>query len=251
SRRRSRHSSRRLPDSPRQTWQPMTLVAISSSFGAGGNQIGRAVADMLGVEFVDRAIPAAVASALGVTVEQAASHDDRSATGWLERFLGSFRAGGAYAPAPIPDEGPLAQDFQRATERVLREQVATGSGVILGRASAICLQDDQRVLRVRLDGPPESRLAQAMALADMDRPTAERQMRHVDGARAAYAMKFYRARMNDPSHYHLMIDSTALPLAACADLVTRAARALADAHRANAALGADAASDPSRPSTGA
>ncbi|MDE3070443.1 MAG: cytidylate kinase-like family protein [Acidobacteriota bacterium] len=205
----------------------MSLVALSATYGAGGSQVGPAVAGLLGVEFVDRAITAAVASALDVPAAQAACHDDRSATGWLERFLGSFRAGGAYAPAPMPDEGPFAEDFQRATESALRERAATGSGVILGRAATICLRDDPRVLRVRLDGPRERRLRQAMALSGIDRASAERQMHQFDGAHAAYAMKFYRVKMSGPSHYHLVLDSTALALDVCAELIARAARSLA------------------------
>ena len=35
----------------------MTLVAISASFGAGGSRIGPALAERLGVPFLDRAIP--------------------------------------------------------------------------------------------------------------------------------------------------------------------------------------------------
>src|SRR3712207_7367410 len=50
--------------------------------------------------------------------------------------------------------------------RSLREHAATGNAVVLGRAAAVVLHEDQRALHVRLDGPVERRIAQAMALED-------------------------------------------------------------------------------------
>ena len=41
--------------------KPVYVVTISGSFGAGGSVIGPAVADRLGIPFVDRVIPIEVA----------------------------------------------------------------------------------------------------------------------------------------------------------------------------------------------
>jgi len=40
-----------------------------------------------------------------------------------------------------------------------------------------------------------------------------------DRARAAYLRRFYDTDGNDPRLYHLIIDSTALALATCGDLI--------------------------------
>ena len=40
------------------------LIALSAAYGAGGSIIGPALADRLGVPFLDRAIPLAVADRL-------------------------------------------------------------------------------------------------------------------------------------------------------------------------------------------
>ena len=55
----------------------MTLVALSGAYGAGGSRIGRMLADRLGVPFLDRAIPAAVAEELAVPLDDAQAHDER------------------------------------------------------------------------------------------------------------------------------------------------------------------------------
>jgi cytidylate kinase len=98
--------------------------------------------------------------------------------------------------------------------------------VILGRAGAIVLRDVPAALHVRLTGPEERRIAQGMALEGVDRETAERHVEETDRARAAYVRHFYRCDARDAALYHLVIDSTAIPLDACADLVVEAAQAL-------------------------
>ena len=49
---------------------------------------------------------------------------------------------------------------RREIEEELRALQETGGGVVLGRAAAVLLRDDPRVLRVLLTGPPERRIEQ-------------------------------------------------------------------------------------------
>ncbi len=49
----------------------MGIVTISASYGAGGPEVGPAVAERLGLPFHDRAIPAQVAGRLGVSQDDA------------------------------------------------------------------------------------------------------------------------------------------------------------------------------------
>jgi hypothetical protein len=58
----------------------------------------------------------------------------------------------------------------------------------------------------------------------VDRATAERHLEQTDRARQAYVHHFYRCDARDPVHYHLVIDSTAIPLDACVDLIVLAAQ---------------------------
>jgi cytidylate kinase len=82
------------------------------------------------------------------------------------------------------------------------------------------------VLRVRLFGPADARMAQAARFGDIDQATARQRRLEVDRARAQYVRRLYRADIDDPDLFHLHLDSTALPLEACADLIAAAYRAL-------------------------
>jgi len=203
----------------------MTVIALSGAYGAGGSAIGPALAERLGVPFLDRAIPAAVADDLSVPLTEVEAHDDRLNASRLERILSGFVGVefgvpvGMVAPTVTPDH------FRRATEQVLLRQAETGVGVILGRAATVVLREDPRTLRVRLDGPEDRRVAQAMRLEGIDEDTARRRLRQQDRTHADYLKYFYGVQLGDPALYHLMLDSTALSVAACVQILVTAAEA--------------------------
>jgi hypothetical protein len=200
----------------------MTVVTLSASYGAGGSQVGPRLAERLGVAFLDRVIPTTVAERLAVPLDDALAHDD-AVRSVLERLLMRFApAAQAFSGAATPPELVDERSFLRATEEVIRERAATGSGVILGRAAAIVLRETPGALHVRLDGPVERRLARAMELEGVDRETAARHMRETDRAREAYVQQFYGADARAAELYHLVIDSTALALDACVELIALA-----------------------------
>jgi hypothetical protein len=202
----------------------MGVVTVSASFGAGGPEIAPAVAERLGLPFHDRAIPAQVAGRLGVPVAEAEANDETVVRGlWrLVASLGTMPdpVGGVVPGAPLPD----ARAYREQTERVLAEIAAGEGGVVLGRAGALVLRDRPDTLHVRLHGPREQRLALAVARSGRPREEVAREMAANDRGREAYVRHFYRRNPADAELYHLVVDSTALPLDTCVELVVAAAR---------------------------
>jgi cytidylate kinase len=206
----------------------MTLITLSAPYGAGGSQIGPEIAERLGVPFLDRAIPTAVAERMAVPLSEALDRDESLGTPMarMSNWLG--HVGQAFgAPAALPEDFE-GDTYRRATEQVIREHAAGEGAVILGRAAAVVLREEPHALHVRLDGPVGARITQGMELEGVDRATAERHVADTDRAREAYVGHFYRVDARDPSLYHLVIDSTAIPLETCADLIVEAAAARGD-----------------------
>ena len=73
-----------------------------------------------------------------------------------------------------------------------------------------------------LTGPREARVEQAMKLEDIDRKTAEQRLEANDRARREYVRERYGVNADDPSLYHLVIDSCAFDLDACVDFIVSA-----------------------------
>ncbi|WP_345437953.1 cytidylate kinase-like family protein [Actinoallomurus vinaceus] len=207
------------------------VVTISATFGAGGSVIGPAVAERLGVPFVDRAIPYTVAADIGCSLEEALVHDDRA-----EHGLGRILANAARLPnvtlggmdVYLPQRGVVPEEeFVTRTEQVIKEVADRGEGaVILGRAAQIVLAGHPATLHVRLDGPRERRIARVRESLEVSAEEAERLLADNDRARTAYVKHFYRADPANPGLYHLVIDSTRLAAAACVDIVVTAAHAI-------------------------
>jgi cytidylate kinase len=203
----------------------MGVVTVSASFGAGGSEIGPAVAAALGVPFVDRAIPVGVARKLDVPLDEAERRDETTDRG-LWRVVASMALMPELSPA-----GPLGYHtagdehaFREKTEEVLRELAEAGA-VVLGRAAALVLAGRPDALHVRLDGPVDGRVAELVRRSGRPEAEVRRALRSNDAARAAYVRTFYRADPADARHYHLVLDTTAVPWDAAADLVVAAARA--------------------------
>lgn len=201
----------------------MCLVTLSAPYGAGGSQVGPDLARRLDVPFVDRVIPSDVATRLAVPLETALRHDDVTSSHFLARLLKSLAPiGHAYGIGGVDPEPKSERCIGDAAERAVFERADSGRGVILGRAAAVVLRDDPRVTHVRLDGPREARLRQAMRIQGIDRETADRRMKETDRARYQYVRALRGADARDPALYHLIIDSTVIDLEACVEVIALA-----------------------------
>ena len=195
------------------------LVTISAAYGAGGSLIGPRVAERLGVRFLDRAIPVSVADQLEVPREGLSQQQvPRSVfRRWLPSFVPATHVFAGTATRDDPTT-MTEDEFRLATEQALHECSEVGA-VILGRAAAVVLRDEPGALHVRLDGPIERRIGQAMVIHGVDRPTAERELKIADRARESYVERWYGADPHDPRCYDLVIDSTRINVDTCVELI--------------------------------
>jgi cytidylate kinase len=204
------------------------LVTLAAYFGAGGDVLGPRVAERLGVEFLDRGIPRSVARRLQVPEEAAAEYDEQYEA---PRGLGRLFQPLSRVPGPDGTPLPALQDdesaYQSETEELLARTRTTG-GVVLGRGGMVILRSLRGVLHVMLGGPRDARLQQAMQLYGLDRATAEDRLDVLDRARVDYVRRRYGVDPDDPGLYHLRIDSTAVDLDTCVDVIVVAARSRAE-----------------------
>jgi len=205
----------------------MGLITLSAAYGAGGSWLGSQLAQRLNVPLHDRVISVAVAEQLDMRVEEVVAAEASAPSGFARFYAALAAAAGPWGV--IPEEAvqdlTFEQEYPRRAAEEIRRLADSGEGVFLGRGAAAVLRDDARALHVRVDGPRERRIAQAMKLKNIDRETAEREQQQTDGARETYVRRFLNVEPHDPRLYHLVIDSTTIPLEACADLIISAARA--------------------------
>ena len=77
---------------------------------------------------------------------------------------------------------------------------------------------------MRLDGPRDLRLEAAIARSGRSSEEVRQEMEANDRTREAYVRHFYRCDPSDAQHYHLVVDTTAVPLETVVELIVTAAR---------------------------
>jgi hypothetical protein len=201
------------------------VVTVVALYGTAISRIGPRIAERLGVPFLDHAIVTGVAERLGVPEESIESYDpdvEKSPRSRLRRFLDTLGEPTTADPSAGPDHG--ARRLRAATADYLAEATVRG-GVCVGRGAMVVLQGVPGALHVRLDGPREARVEQAMRMFGIDARTAERRRRENDRLRIGYVRETYGVDLDDPDLYHLRVDSTVLDWETCVGLVVEAARA--------------------------
>jgi len=196
-------------------------IAISRQQGSGGSYIARAVADRLGLRYIDREL-------LRLAAEYLRGTDDEIAaplSSWWARLSNAFASGGAdcgYVP-PSSDavyEGELFDIEQRLLTEIVDEQDA----VIIGRGAAQILHGRPGVISVFLHAPEAQRIERVQQIYQLaDRGAARRMVQRSDIDRAQFVRALNGCDWTDLRRYDLVVDTSAIGFDGCIDVIMRAA----------------------------
>ena len=199
------------------------LITVSAAYGAGGSVVAPALAQRLGLPFLQR-VTTTEGEVAGVVPchERLVAEEEKTTP--VHRLLASF----THSMPVGPTQSPLSarhqdEDLRCGAEADIHGLLAGGGGVILGRAAAVVLGRD-RGFHVRLDGPPDRRIIQGAAIEGISREQASAHMQAADKARTAYVRRLYRVDPADLTLYDMVIDSTAIPLDTVVELILTAVR---------------------------
>jgi cytidylate kinase len=234
-------SDRPAAQTPASPEPAVRLITVSAAYGAGGSVVAPALANRLGLPFLQRVTTSEGQLAEPEPCDEQLSAEEVKATPvhWLLAHLTQAMPTG---PTQSPPSTHHQDEHLRSHgESGIYRLLAADGGVILGRAAAAVLGKD-RGYHVRLDGPVERRIAQGAAIEGISEKQAAARLRTADKARTAYARRLYRCDPADASLYHMVIDSTAMPLDTVIELIITAARA----HQAAVPEQSKASSRPAR-----
>jgi cytidylate kinase len=203
-------------------------ITIAATYGAGGSIVGPAVAERLSLPFIDRAIPTAVVQRIHEPLVSALADDSAASSRVGRLFNSALSYTGLFAGVPFNSEHLGVEPEVARTEVAMRAIADAGGAVILGRAGVFVLKHRSDVFHVRLDGAIEARRHAAMEHEHVDYRSAAKLQQDTDHARRTYVAHFYprAGAWDDPRHYHMVLDSTAISLEACTDLIVRGAHDL-------------------------
>lgn len=232
----------------------MAIVTIGGLTGSGGRQLGQLVAQQIGADYVDRLILTRAAKEVGATVEALHQREQRPPTTserlarFLQRVLERSAMSGAGAdpyfgpgamaflteeyeevPQPTITHGHDVEDEKYITviREVMQNMAEAGNTVIVGRGGAIILKDMPEVLRVGIAARLEDRISRIMEREKVDEKQANTIIADRDNARQFYFKRFFGIESsNDPSLYHMSINTSEIGVDYAANVVLAAAEAL-------------------------
>lgn len=200
-----------------------SLVCISRAWGAGGEDVGRLVAERLGFLFVDEEIIARAGELGGVDLETVADAERRKSL--LERWLDYVAQGGAAL-----DATPMPPDWnQHPTEAVrefirdaIGEVASRGNAVIVAHAASHAIGATPNALRVLVTASPDTRSQRLAASDGLGEEEAARAIKSSDVERADYLKRFYGTKEELPTQYDLVVNTDTLSVEQAATLIVLA-----------------------------
>ena len=194
------------------------VITIGRQYGSGGREIGRLVADALGIKYYDKELLMESSKASGVKPEVFEAADERTPSFFSN--IWSFNLGfnaGSYllGSSPISDEKIYA-----AQSNVMKTLARNSSCLIVGRSADYVLRNHPGLISIFIHSSIEDRILRIMNRrginsAEKAREIAEKK----DKLRASY-YNFYTDKVwGDAAGYDLSIDSSKLPADAVADFI--------------------------------
>ena len=133
------------------------IVTLSREYGSGGLEIGRALAEALGLPFYDKKLLSIAAEKSGFS-EELLRQAESKATNSLLYSLATSLGVGAYGP----DTLSLYDKMYLAQFDVIRQVAEEGSCVIVGRCADYVLREQENCLHFFLHAPLEDRMNRAI-----------------------------------------------------------------------------------------
>ncbi len=185
-------------------------VALSRLPGAGGEELGRLLAEKLDYGYFGREIVEKVAKGLGVDHWAVRGLDENARSG-IERFLLDFFRG-----------YPFSDDlFLRRVTRAIVTIGRRGRAVLVGRGAPFIL-GPETALRVLVVAPREVRVERFAKKKDIPLADAEREIAIVEQQRVKFAEQQFHVQQNDPLLYDLVVNTGTFRVEDAADLLIEA-----------------------------
>jgi cytidylate kinase len=205
----------------------MSVITIRGQMGSGAPEIGKLIADKLHIDYVDREIIAQVAARIHWSKEGIAEKETPPGTllGRIAEALGhSYSAGAGYPGAYLPTwEIPLDDDsYLVGLQSVIRELADTEATVIRGRGSQFILKDRPDTFHILVVAPLAARVKRVASTMKRDEEAARKEILRSDSSHQEFIKRYFKAELEDPTNYDIVINTRALSFEAAASLAVTA-----------------------------
>jgi cytidylate kinase len=211
----------------------MAVITISRQYGSGGREIAARVCELLGYRYLDKLLMTQVAAEVGLSGQELADFSEEypKVRNFLERLLrpgphGVVRvsvrsrdlAGAETLSVKQLDESRCASLVRSAIQTAYKQ----GDVVIVGRGGQAILQEVPDVLHVRVEAPMGARILRIQKREGINAEEARRLAIQQDQAAAQYLQRLFGIRWDNPTLYHILINTGKWELEVAAQIIFNA-----------------------------
>ncbi len=175
-----------------QPSRPGAIITIARQHGSSGKEIGRLVAEKLGIPFYYKEMTALAAQESGLDKE----------------FISGINRNGPKALYNLYLSTKVVRLAVIAQHKIIEKIADNGSCVIGGRAADYVLKNRENVVRIFVHAPEEYRISRVMEVYGDTPEEARDNIRRSDKARAAYYHHISGRRWGQEENYDLVLDSS-------------------------------------------
>ena len=183
------------------------IITIGREFGSGGRELGRRLAEELGIQYYDKEIMSEIAK----NTELSENFVQQVVEGKPHRLF-PITIGQSFAVAPDYHMMQMQGIYQAQTE-IIVELAEKGDCVIIGRCADYILRD-KKPFKIFVHADIESRVRRCMERRGENEDFTEEQYRKqilsIDKDRARYYNDFTGQKWGDKRYYDLCINTTDL-----------------------------------------
>ena len=177
-------------------------ITISREHGCGGIELGKALAESLGYEYIDKSI------VVGLAEKMKTSGEDG---GYLSlfKFINKF-TGESTATNIVSQSKDLAyvnsEKYRAGLHGLMNDLADRGNVVIVGRGGQFILRNRADVVHVRVVAPLEYKKKFLASKASIPLQEAETIIKAKEEERRKYHEKMFNGSNTDPTLYHIIIN---------------------------------------------
>ena len=203
-----------------------SVICVSHATGAGGEEVGKQVAEKLGYLYVDEEIVVRAAADGGLEPRDIADEERRKS--FASRFLDLLAdSGGDALTLSTPSAASMGAVSPADVRSLIRETVTQTAGrgnvVIVAHAASYALDPGPQTLRVLVTASPAVRAKRVAASEGLDDAEAKRMVKDSDAGRRDYLKRFYSVDSESPTDYDLVVNTDHVSLEQGAEIVLCAA----------------------------
>ena len=182
----------------------MPVITISRQMGSGGDEIGQAVAEGLGMRCVGREIMEEAAKLADVSEPEFTRLCEKK-PGFFDRL------------SLITKAASYVQHIYTALQNFAKD-----GAVVLGRGGHLLIPDGPEVLHIRILAPFSLRVERIMEKENRDGQTATTQILESDQARAMFHRYLFDEDWDNPLLYDLVINTGTVAIPAATKMILNA-----------------------------